>query len=542
MKLFRIICLLFTLASGFPALAQVHRYYAPHITTASPWINKVTVYNNGDQPAYFKLILVKTDGETALTEQHTVGPDSLLAFVLSNFAGYMPLEAEIVLAPVEGTLIVETPSKKIRPKISYIFGDKPSVSEFFLEGTLATEYLVPNPNYAHFSWMGVAVMNPNDAPIRVSFNSYRNSVQVGGALETVPANSKFVKLSSEISQGLDYEDFDQIRIFSSGETFPPPISITGNDTQDRHLFFNGVSTDGTVGTCVGYPFTTDSIVGDLVYIPPGTFLQGSELDEACRQEDELQFSHTITRPFLVMRTEVTREMWSSLKTLNPDLPDDPSDTTTSPDGNYPAQNIDLYLAILYANLLSRTQGLTPCYYTDSSKTQEITSTNYITDDLYCDFEADGYRLPTSGEWEYSARAGSTTPFWIEEPNYSTENCAETTCADCLPNLDSIAWFRMNRDDNAGPGTAKPVGLKSPNPWGLYDVHGNVYERIWDFYESSPTGEARTDYTGPETGSGRVIRGGQYGQNAGAIRSANLRGVPNTEARATFGFRLVRSVP
>ncbi len=152
----KVAILLFCIYSGYLVSAQVYRYHAPHITAASPWINKVTVYNNGDQTEYFKIILWKQGGETALEKQYAVNADSKLTLVMSNFAEYTANPSEIELEPVEGMLIIETASTRIRPKISFVFGDQPSVSEFFLERTLAREYLVPNPIYPHFSWTGVA--------------------------------------------------------------------------------------------------------------------------------------------------------------------------------------------------------------------------------------------------------------------------------------------------------------------------------------------------------------------------------------------------
>ncbi len=122
-------------------------------------------------------------------------------------------------------------------------------------------------------------------------------------------------------------------------------------------------------------------------------------------------------------------------------------------------------------------------------------------------------MPTEAEWEYAARAGTT--------------------GDHAGDLDAMGWY----DKNSGSKT-HPVGQKAPNKWGLYDMHGNVWEWVEDWYGDYPS-EAVTDPTGPETGSYRVIRGGGFGNSAGSARSA-YRGSYAPGARGRdLGFRLLR---
>jgi formylglycine-generating enzyme required for sulfatase activity len=284
-------------------------------------------------------------------------------------------------------------------------------------------------------------------------------------------------------------------------------------------------------------YSIDDIVGNMRFVPAGTFLQGSLPVEACRDSAEGPlFEHTLTRNIAVMETAITREMWANLRATQPDLPEDPSDTSKSPTLDHPVQQVLWQEAVLFANLLSVQNSLTPCYYKNAGYTIPVDVTNYDSGQIYCNFNANGYRLPFEGEREYFTRAGTLGPFSSHEPNYN-----QNTCATCTPNLsldvlDSIAWWC----GNSGSMT-HPVGQKMPNPWGLYDVHGNVNEWCWDrfrwgwWYPTTP----RTNYVGPAFGESRIIRGGSWRSTASGVRSAS-RGDMSTRYRLSWiGFRLVR---
>ena len=276
----------------------------------------------------------------------------------------------------------------------------------------------------------------------------------------------------------------------------------------------------------------DSIVKTLLFIPSGTFTQGST-DDPCRGSNETPFTHTLTRDILVMETEVSRQMWADLKVVQPSLPTDPTNTTYSAGMDNPVQNNTWYEAVLFANLLSIERGFTPCYYKDSTFTSVLNATNYTSGSFYCNFDANGYRLPTEGEWEYVTRAGTTGPFSIDEPNYNGSNCG---CATNQTSLDTVATFCGNDS-----GRSEPVGSKDPNPWGLKDVHGNVWEWCWDWYSSSYPSGNDTDYIGATSGSYRVMRGGSWNNIALLCRSAGGRNSLTPGRRGyELGFRLLRT--
>jgi formylglycine-generating enzyme required for sulfatase activity len=291
-------------------------------------------------------------------------------------------------------------------------------------------------------------------------------------------------------------------------------------------------------------YSVDNIVGNMRFVPAGTFTQGSPESEPCRMDKEgPQFEHTLTRNVAVMETEISRWMWYGLGTVQSDLPTDPSDTLASPWMESPVQKVTWYEAVLFANLLSLQNGYTPCYYKDEAFAIPVDVTNYndLENVFYCNFNAHGYRLPTEGEREHFTRAGTTTPFSLDEQSYNESTCGTESCeTGTLPTLDDHCVFCSYLPyPQIGP---MEVGSKLPNPWNFHDVHGNVEEWCWDRYSETYPAGAVTDYAGVVAGSHRVKRGGKWQSLAqwcrSAFRSADLAGIRYN----SIGFRLVRTVP
>jgi len=540
-------CLLFFVIMFVVSVAfvqgQTYTYYGAHVTDQAPWINKIVVYNNGGQDADFQITVWDTDGQVFLQEEYTAPAYDSLTLVMSNFAGYVPLADEVDLTPVEGTFMIETQSEKLRPKYTARYGDSLSLTEFFLQETMAWKYILPNTIQEHFSWTGVAVMNPHDESLSISLKAYLGGL-LQGVMETIIApHSKFVSLSDWIWDQVGYTQFDQIKISSSQQPFPTPESITGNNDQDRHVFFNGaVTAPEQPDLEPGDLFSIDPIVGNLRYVPAGSFTQGSLPSEPCRTEDETQFEHTLTRNLAVMETEVTRQMWADLKAAQPSLPADPTNETYGAGMDHPVNSTIWFEAVLFANLLSQEAGLTPCYYKDASFNTLVDSTNYTTGDFFCDFDADGYRLPFEGEWEFFCRAGTSSVFWVDEPNYNAGTCGDESCTEgTLPSLEAVAWFCANRYAPEGNGTTKPAGLKPANPWGLRDIYGNILEFCWDYYSEAYPDGSTTDYTGPSNGSNRAVRSSSFGYDAANCRSAERRSLTPGVRYNVTGTRLVRTI-
>jgi formylglycine-generating enzyme required for sulfatase activity len=274
----------------------------------------------------------------------------------------------------------------------------------------------------------------------------------------------------------------------------------------------------------------------MVEVAGGKFTMGTVGEKNGVEDDNEKPAHevTLTKAFYIDDREVTVEQFQRF------IDDTQYDAAEKPEGwqqdfqqskqysptpDCPVQNVSWFDAVLYCNWLSTREGRKPCYERtgDNEKlnvfhTPQVPDTEEQEYDVWrCDFTAEGYRLPTGAEWEFAARAGSTADF-------------------CYGNdedlLSQLAWFVVNAK------RTWPGGLKLPNAFGLFDMHGNVWEWCWDRHDSFAA-EAVRDPTGPNAWSGREVRGGAFfGPNASVCRSAcRSEGSPNSRF-FSFGFRVL----
>ncbi|HXE81412.1 MAG TPA: formylglycine-generating enzyme family protein [Vicinamibacterales bacterium] len=274
-----------------------------------------------------------------------------------------------------------------------------------------------------------------------------------------------------------------------------------------------------------------NVAFDMVPIPAGTFRMGSPPDEAGRDEDEGP-QHEVTLPaFYMGRLEVTWAEYDQfaqrldirrLRRLGREVPRSGAAAVSRPTppyadeswgwgkGKQPVIGITHHAAVMYCKWLSEVTGKK-------------------------------YRLPTEAEWEYAARAGTTTAY---------------SFGDDAAALGEYAWYRANADEQPHPG-----GLKKPNPWGLYDMHGNVAEWTADLYQPSAYAARKPPVLSPLVAPAdalypHVVRGGSWDDDPAELRSAARRASTEAWSRqdpqnpkslwwhtdATFvGFRVVREL-
>ncbi len=218
------------------------------------------------------------------------------------------------------------------------------------------------------------------------------------------------------------------------------------------------------------------------YSPAGTFTMGSPENEPQRRPRETQREVTLTRGFWTLETEVTQTMWKSAMGGNPMTIDDWIGPN-KPVGNVSWNDCQAFIEKLNSG------GYAPAGFK--------------------------FRLPTEAEWEYACRAGTTGPY-------------------AGSSLDSLGWYADNSD-----GDNRDVARKMPNAWGLYDMHGNVWEQCADWYGVYDTA-SQTDPTGPSEGSNRVMRGGCCSSFREDCRAACRFYNDPTERLPFYGFRLVLS--
>ncbi len=249
---------------------------------------------------------------------------------------------------------------------------------------------------------------------------------------------------------------------------------------------------------------TNTLGMKLVLIPAGEFDMGSDASDpgALPNEQVAGKKHRvrITRPFYLGTTEVTQGQYRAVTDANPSFFKGSDDL--------PVEQVSWLDAIRFCNALSTKEGLTPFYRIEG-------------DDVSVpDWKGPGYRLPTEAEWEYACRAGPG-------------GAGAYGFGDDAAQLGRHAWYKANSE-----GKIHPVGQKVPNAWGLFDMHGNVWEWCWDrfgAYEAGPV----VDPVGPSDGSDRVIRGGSWSHAAESCRAAfRFRNSP-TRTNYNLGLRLAR---
>ena len=305
--------------------------------------------------------------------------------------------------------------------------------------------------------------------------------------------------------------------------------------------------------CV-HPAVTETCVDGWCRIPEGCFIQGSPEDEPDRaMYGEQQTAVTLTRPFIIQQHEVTQAEWVRFGGGKTGITLDPASLVALDsclEDDCPANAVNLVEAMAYANYLSvnSTPPLAPCfklvdckgpvsivlaYPLGSSLDGERMACADFSVDAASIYDCEGFRLPTESEWEYAARAGSRTAFYLGEHTKNPDPLERTHYND--PNLSPVAWYNWNSGNRT-----HPVMQKVPNAWGLYDVLGNISELTYSLYVMADFTESMVDPVRPPNPSNSVIaRGGLANGVPDMLRAAER--APSEPNGLGVGFRLVRTL-
>jgi len=325
-----------------------------------------------------------------------------------------------------------------------------------------------------------------------------------GSKERIPPNVQLTIAGGQLTISWDAEPgATTYKVYSSAQP-------DGGFAEDLGGTFASHSWSAPVGASVRFYYVTTitgGVIDSLVFLEGGTFNNN--------------YCNVTISSFYLDRYETTQGDYLTVMGANP--------ASGHGEGfNYPVYNVSWWDAVVYCNRRSMLEGLTPCYtYPGFGSDPDGWPPQYyyllLPCDLGCNWNANGYRLPTEMEWVFAARGGNLANGYL----YSGS-----------PTIDNVAWYV----DNSG-GNSHAVGTKNWNELTLFDMSGNVWEWVWDTYGTLPITDV-TDPTGPSYGTSSLLRGGAYNQSASNCQVQNhIRNSQNGFLpQSAGGFRVARRIP
>ena len=353
---------------------------------------------------------------------------------------------------------------------------------------------------------GGGLFGPNDPVTREQMTTifwrYAGSPAAGGTTGFSDASAAAGYAASAIA----WAGAAEIVAPVSGNTFAPKSNATRAQAAAALMNY-----DRSRETASSPSIPAADVKDGFALIRGGAFQMGSPANEPERSSDEIRHSVTVSS-FYMAKTEVSQKEYQTVMGINP---------SEAKGDNLPVTNITWYDAIQYCNKRSEAEGLTPCY--------TISGTN-----VTWNKSANGYRLPTEAEWEYAARANTTTPFSFGDYVHNSD----ANCYNAYGYNNDASGNWVNGSDAYLRRTVA-VDQYAANAYGLYNMHGNAAEWVWDWYGAYDS-QASTNPTGPESGNAKIVRGGGWNDHPKHIRSAYRGAHPADAALYSIGVRPVRN--
>ena len=352
------------------------------------------------------------------------------------------------------------------------------------DGTLANMTAIPSSVFAN-----------SDVRLRVWFNDGSNGSQLLTPDQRIAAGGYAMVASTVIDGGIKQFAIDEDAVTTSkiaddaitSEKLASGLVLGG--TTSGTFSGDGSGLTNIPASAMASAESPETVfpASGMVWIKPGKFLMGSRTDEVARDNDETQHWVTLTQGFWMSSHEVTQAEYQNVIGINP--------SSFTGDTNRPVETVSWNEAVDYCTALTNAER----------------NANRIPSDWE-------YHLPTEAEWEYCARAGANARYGHgDDLGYTA--------------LGNYAWYADNSGD-----TTHPVEQKLANAWGLFDMHGNVYEWCHDRSADYPAGSA-IDPQGSTTSNQRIYRGGTWKYQAWICRAANRLEYPPTLKYDYLGFRV-----